>query len=254
MIYIWIKRGGLCNQLFQLKHINKIARNKTIITFDFLYKESISKNIKILNIKINNRYIKLFAYILYKKLLRKIINVINENNKINKYVNFIDGYWQNPVDEFSDLLSNGSGCGIFDDVNSVGIHIRLKDYTTWDVDGVKDVSLPRKYYLDAVEIMNKKIANPYFIIFSDDVVLASKLLSTIAINFLVITGSEVQDLKLLGSCKSYILSPSTFSYVGAFMRDNPRKIIIAPRYWIGHKHQYWIPENFIDSRITYIDY
>jgi hypothetical protein len=31
--------------------------------------------------------------------------VIDENNHIHKYVNFIDGYWQLPVDSFSDLLN-----------------------------------------------------------------------------------------------------------------------------------------------------
>jgi hypothetical protein len=254
MIYIWIKRGGLCNQLFQLKHINKIARNKTIITFDFLYKEYLNKSIKILNIRINNKYIKFFAYNLYQKFLSKIINVINEKNKIHKYVNFIDGYWQNTVDEFSDLFSMEGEGRIFDDHNSVGIHIRLRDYTTWNVDGIKDVSLPRGYYLEAIDIISKKVASPFFILFSDDPVLASKLLSSANLNYVVRAGSEVEDLALLGSCKNFILSPSTFSYVGAFMKDSPRKIVIAPRYWIGHKHKYWIPENFIDRRITYINY
>lgn len=254
MIYIWIKRGGLCNQLFQLKHINEIAKNKTIITFDFLYDEYISNDLNVLNIRVNNKYIKYFFYKLYQKFLIKIINVICENNNTQKYINFIDGYWQYPVDNFSDLFRKDRECAIFDEYNSVGIHIRLKDYTTWNVDGVKDVSLPREYYLYAVGIINKRIENPFYIVFSDDAVLATKLLSSIVVNFTVIRGSEVEDLKLLASCRSFILSPSTFSYVGAFMKYYPGKIIIAPRYWIGHKHKYWIPENFIDSRITYIDY
>lgn len=254
MIYIWIKRGGLCNQLFQLKKINEIANNKIIITFDFLYKDVISKEINIINFIIKNKYIKYFVYILYQIFLIKLINVINEKNNTHKYLNFIDGYWQYPVNNFSDLFSKQRLCGIFDKYNSVGIHIRLKDYTTWTVDGVQDITLPRKYYLDAIEIIKEKVVDPYFILFSDDPILASKLLDSINLSYVVRAGSDVEDLLLLGSCKNFILSPSTFSYVGAFIKNHPKKIIIAPRYWIGHKHQYWIPENFIDSRITYIKY
>ena len=254
MIYIWVKRGGLCNQLFQLKHISRIAPNAKIITFNFLYQEFINPSINIININFKNKYVHYIFYRLYEKFFKRIFNVIDEKNESCKIVNFLDGYWQKPIEKFSDVFSVKYESKIFNGHNVVGIHVRLNDYITWAIDGVSDASLPGKYYLDAIEIMKNKLKNPFFILFSDDIVGASKLLNSIDINFIILTGGEVEDLSLLGSCSHFILSPSTFSYVGAFLELKSKSIRIAPNYWIGHKHNYWIPSDFIDSRIMYIRY
>jgi hypothetical protein len=53
--------------------------------------------------------------------------------------------------------------------NSVSIHIRRGDYISINRNAKKFAAIPIKYYSDAVEIMAKKISQPVFFLFSDDI-------------------------------------------------------------------------------------
>jgi len=116
---------------------------------------------------------------------------------------------------------------------SVSIHVRRGDYVnnpiTNSYHGVCDIS----YYEKAVDIIYKKVENPKFFIFSDD-------LSWVKENFKFLKNSLFVELKnapdyeemfLMSRCKHNIIANSSFSWWGAWLNQNPNKIVIAPKEW-----------------------
>lgn len=113
------------------------------------------------------------------------------------------------------------------ETNSVSIHIRHGDYVSW---GVKILS--EEYYRTAMRIMEEKIDNCHFFVFTDD---PEYVRATYADkeNLVVVEGNSgtnsYRDMQLMSYCKHNIIANSTFSFWGAFLNDNPDKIVIASK-------------------------
>lgn len=117
-------------------------------------------------------------------------------------------------------------------VNSVSIHIRRGDYLNNSLHNTsKD-----EYYDIALEIIQSKISNPVFFVFSDDMDWVKANFSTkqetIFIDFND-ASTNFEDLKLMASCKHNIIANSSFSWWGAWLNTNPEKIVIAPKLWFN---------------------
>lgn len=118
--------------------------------------------------------------------------------------------------------------------SSISIHIRrgdyYADYKTHKFHGVCNLD----YYYKAVSIITQKIKAPHFFIFSDDPGWARKNLH-LKYPFIIIDHNfqkkNYEDLRLMSFCKHNIIANSSFSWWGAWLNQNPDKIIIAPKKW-----------------------
>jgi len=122
--------------------------------------------------------------------------------------------------------------------NSVSLHIRHGDYLTMqkaiDIIGV----CPIDYYYKAVEKISSKKANPTFFIFSDEI---NWVKENLKIDFPMIFVSngkfkDYEELMLMSKCKHNIIANSSFSWWGAWLNQNPNKVVIAPKNWFKAKN------------------
>jgi hypothetical protein len=120
---------------------------------------------------------------------------------------------------------------------SVSIHLRGRDYITKEEVNRKHFTCDYSYYEKGISLINKKILNPHFFIFSDDPIWAKAFLKKID-NATFVEGnswnkSSYEDLRLMSLCKHNIIANSSFSWWGAWLNQSPEKIIIAPKKWFN---------------------
>ena len=133
--------------------------------------------------------------------------------------------------------------------NSVSIHIRRGDYLakiTLNVLGL----IPIDHYLRAIELIKLKINNPVFYFFSDDINWVKENFSFPDAVYVSdhISKNHIEDLYLMSQCRHNIIANSSFSWWGAWLNNNPGKIVIAPKNWFnkGPKDTYDLyPDNWI---------
>ena len=110
---------------------------------------------------------------------------------------------------------------------SVSIHIRRGDYLTMPEFGI----LNQTYYRDAIELINSRIENAVYFIFSDDPewVRSQDLFSDH--RFQIIQDPDLDDLEsflIMANCKHHIIANSTFSWCAAYLQDDITKLVIHP--------------------------
>lgn len=136
--------------------------------------------------------------------------------------------------------------------NLVSIHFRNGDYVNNKEFGIIDMN----YYKVAIEYILRKVDNPYFLIFSDDVKLVSELYQSIIANikhsyvsnYIDNVSLDIQDMFLMSKCEHNIIVNSTFSWWGAYLNQHTSKIVIAPNRWfhtIKHDISDVLPKKWI---------
>lgn len=160
---------------------------------------------------------------------------------------YYDGYFQNekyfksarkellqkfsssiPLDEKNQLILDK-----ILETNSVSLHIRRGDYVTLESAKNFHGTCPLEYYEKAIKYITKKVKNPHFFLFSDDIEWVVENLK-IEHPFTIVDfnqGKGWLDLNLMKNCKHNIVANSSFSWWGAWLNDNSRKVIIAPKRW-----------------------
>lgn len=121
--------------------------------------------------------------------------------------------------------------------NSVSIHIRRGDYVSLESAKNFHGTCSLEYYKKAIEYIAKKVRNPQFFLFSDDICWA---MANLDIDYpLTIVDFNINkgwlDLNLMKNCRHNIVANSSFSWWGAWLNENPEKIIITPKRWIAKK-------------------
>lgn len=134
--------------------------------------------------------------------------------------------------------------------NSISIHVRRGDYINlgWDL-----LTANVDYYNRAIKIMCSQIYNPIFIVFSDDPVWVKNNLLIPHDHIFVDwnNGEEsYKDLLLMTQCSHNIIANSTFSWWGAYLNQNPNKMVIVPKEWAESKTDREItPQNWIKIEV-----
>jgi hypothetical protein len=122
--------------------------------------------------------------------------------------------------------------------NSVSIHIRRGDYVTNNHTNKYHGVLPMAYYEKAVGGLAKKLgqADLQLFIFSNDMDWCKQNLK-FKFPTVFVDGHNVgaEDMRLMKHCKHNISANSTFSWWGAWLNQNPDKVIITPKVWFQHK-------------------
>ncbi len=132
--------------------------------------------------------------------------------------------------------------------NSIAVHIRRGDYLAQNA--AQHVLSPA-YYHKAVDYIAKRIKNPHFYIFSDDMKWVKENIKLEYPHTFVEHNqgnASYNDMRLMSLCKHNIIANSTFSWWGAWLNDNPDKIVIAPDIWLKNDTQFGdniVPENWI---------
>ncbi len=161
---------------------------------------------------------------------------------------YLEGFWQSekyfkPVEQLirqefivkePPSIANRKYLDEINSVNAVSVHVRRGDYVddkeTNAVHGVCSVD----YYTEAVTRISAEISNPRFFIFSDDMKWTRENLSPLFHPVVFIDPNQQapqEDLRLMSSCKHHIIANSSFSWWGAWLNNDAKKKVIAPRNW-----------------------
>tara|TARA_R110002012_G_scaffold39333_1_gene108888 strand:- start:10427 stop:11188 length:762 start_codon:yes stop_codon:yes gene_type:complete len=133
-----------------------------------------------------------------------ILDLFGPTKKIEAYIN----------SKYGNLL-DGDTCSI---------HVRRGDYLSLSENHpVLDIG----YYRSAM----KKLYNPKFLIFSDDIQWCRENFKGPSFTF--IQEKDYIDLYIMSMCKDNIIANSSFSWWGAWLNNNPHKKVIAPKTWFG---------------------
>ena len=163
---------------------------------------------------------------------------------------YLDGYWQSEK-YFADIKNIirkeftvkapqfGKDKELADMIassESVSIHIRRGDYvtdpTTNKVHGACDLD----YYFCSIKKITQSVKKPHFFIFSDDPEWARYNLKLDYTTTLVDHNNadkNYDDLRLMSQCRHNIIANSSFSWWGAWLNENPDKLVLAPKRWFN---------------------
>jgi hypothetical protein len=133
-----------------------------------------------------------------------------------------------------ELLEQISRCS-----NPVSLHLRRGDCT---VAATNRVDLPLGYYLNAISTFKKRLGDPTFFVFSDDIPFVKEYLpSDLTLVFVDHNDdfSAHEDMRLMSSCHHHIIANSTFSWWGAWLNTRTDKMVIAPKQWYQTDDSYY---------------
>jgi hypothetical protein len=134
---------------------------------------------------------------------------------------------------------------------TVGVHIRRGDYLRKKIILEWHGIMERDYYVRAFEQLSKSLGSFRVLYFSNDIDWVEKELQPIVKGETItdnVSQTHVEDLYLMSCCRHNIIANSSFSWWGAWLNNNPNKIVIAPKKWFNkgpNDTQDLIPEGWI---------
>jgi hypothetical protein len=111
--------------------------------------------------------------------------------------------------------------------NYVSIHVRRGDYLL-----LQDYHPPcsMEYYKNAMSFFS----NNHFVVVSDDIEWCKQQKEFVNCEFW--EGESIaHDLYVMTKAEHNIIANSSFSWWGAWLNQNPNKIVVAPKKWFGEK-------------------
>lgn len=200
---------------FYTRLINNIFRPKIRYIGNYIISEG-SSGVYCKKINRINRPVYLIGYWQHEKYFKEIKNTLLEELNLKKEPDSKNKLIKAKILKY----------------NSVSLHVRRGDYLLNENFAICD----RGYYSKAINIVESRISNPVFFVFSDDIEWAQLNISANSdIEFIDFNKDrEYLDLDLMKACKNNIIANSTFSWWGAWLNPNPDKLVIAPQKWANN--------------------
>lgn len=160
---------------------------------------------------------------------------------------YLEGYWQSEK-YFADIgeivrreftiktLPEGKNKEVKESIlssESVSLHVRRGTYLLPQFNSVLE-PCPLVYYEKCVNYISGIVDKPHFFIFSDDSEwVRENLILPYQTTYVDFNDgkSDFEDLRLMSLCKHNIIANSTFSWWGAWLNSNSKKIVLAPAKW-----------------------
>lgn len=260
-------QGGLGNQMFQYAVAKTLAiKNNSGVQLDVSDYNIRNSNEKFtarkyelnqLSINAKLRHQPFLNNSLLKRIRNKFIGqkfyfekgLMHDSNVLSlKGSIYLEGYFQNEIyfseirelllKEFSSSLSNNMDFitkrSEMQEKYSVAVHIRRGDYSSNSYINSVHGTCSKEYYLEAFDYLENKFGNIRYYFFSDDLNWSLNHLAgkreIIPVHFNS-PDSHILEMQLMREAHSLIIANSSFSWWGAWLNNNPEKIVIAPRNW-----------------------
>jgi hypothetical protein len=116
------------------------------------------------------------------------------------------------------------------ETNSVSIHVRRGDFLNADNINLFGDVCTKSYFEKAIALVESKVTNPYFFIFSNDLEWVKENILTKNVTYVSCNSGKDswKDMCLMSLCKHNITANSTFSWWGAWLNKNSDKIVVCP--------------------------
>lgn len=266
-IYAQIKQNNLEPCIYAVMHKNKYEdeRKFALSTLNCSIKMQLTEEKQAKNIVKIKKYIRKLLIKIFKKVNmknEKIIQLFNKINiccsptifeyypnlkvKNNTYIEgaafqswkYFKGYDEQIKNEFlvTEKMSDKNN-EILKDIkltNSVCVHIRRGDYTNSFYSSTLQIC-NYDYYKRAMQYIATKVENPTFYIFSnsheDHEWIKEHYKFDYNVIYVDLDNPDYEELRLMYSCKHFIISNSSFSWWAQYLSKSEEKEVVAPSKW-----------------------
>lgn len=195
------------------------------------------------------------------KMLDRAVTYYEHSNTCNKSHKTVLGWFQSgkyfskirpillkefqfkapPSPKNQDMIDELSSC------NSVCVHVRRGDLLNPHFAYVKRPG--EGYYTKGMKYVAERTEDPVFYIFSnshDDIEwIKHNYKFEFPVQYVDLGNHGYDDMRLMYSCKHFVISQSTFSWWGSYMSQNPDKIVVAPE--LGTGNDTWLKDENMDD-------
>lgn len=274
--------GGLGNQMFiyalylsmKQQGINVIIDLSDMVHYHAHYGYEMHKVFGLPNIefKMNQKLKKVVEFLFFKTILER-----KQHGSLNPYFGkqlwplvYYKGFYQNEryFSQCAELVRKAFTFdlkqanerslqaikAIDNDAHAVSIHIRRGDYLQPKHFKFSGCVCTTAYYQRAIDYMLQHDAETHFYVFSDGMDWVKQHL-TLPANATFVdwnNGTDSwQDMMLMSHCKHNVVCNSTFSWWGAWLNNNPNKMVICPNQWsVKDKADKFVPNSWIQLPTT----
>jgi hypothetical protein len=277
--------GGIGNQLFMYAACKSLAIRSDaelyIDSYSGFADDTSYRRVCVLSyFNIKCKYVRKIHFPLILKIIRRIRLFLNhfkklENRgyifqsgvavdrnflelKVNRNVT-VEGYWQseeyfggvsNIISEEFKVAHNYifsidyvNSLALINSINCVAVHFRVFKDTRGN--------LSSDYYRDAIYLIEKKIKNPNFFIFTNDISYFDLYYSNLFISKTICMIGNMPDIEvfhLISKFNFHVISNSTFSWWAAWLSNS--KMVISPKFFKLDGEGTWgfeglLPDRFI---------